>query len=339
MSDQRPPMLQIRDLHIHYETDAGAVRAVSGVNLTLYEGERLALVGESGCGKTTLALSIMRLLKPPAQIMGGEIVLNGQDLLQLNEEEMRLARLNEVALVTQAAMNALNPVMRIEDQMIDGLVDHNIKKRKSDYQSLIRTMLENVGLDPKVAKMYPHELSGGMKQRVAMATATALKPKLIIADEPTSALDVVVQRQVMTTLGRLQRETKASVILVGHDMGLIAQFADRVGVMYAGKLVDLAAVQEMVENPLHPYSKLLLQSVPGLDEKQDSLVGIPGMPPRLINLPYGCLFQPRCPSAMPHCTQISPTLAPPEHAPAQDRDSIDTRQVACHLYSEKPNEC
>ncbi len=320
-------VLEIRDLHVHYETEAGAVKAVSGVNLTIRKGERIALVGESGCGKTTLALSLMRLLKPPARIVQGEILLNGRDLLKLNDEEMRLVRMDEVALVTQSAMNALNPVMRVEDQIIDGLEDHGIRQSRSASRELVRSLLEHVGLKASVARMYPHELSGGMKQRVGMATATALKPKLIIADEPTSALDVVVQRQVMTTLGRLQKETGASVILVGHDMGLIAQFADRVGVMYAGKLVDLAPIKEMVEAPLHPYSQLLLQSVPGLDKKQERLVGIPGMPPRLIDLPSGCLFQPRCPQAMARCAEVAPVL----QAPGQE-DKGDGRQVACLLY-------
>ena len=206
------PLLQINNLHVHYETADGAVKAVSGVDLTLRAGERLALVGESGCGKTTLALAIMRLLRPPARIVEGEVWLDGQDLLKLDEEEMRLARLDDVALVTQAAMSALNPVMRIEDQIIDGLEDHGYDWSKAQFRDHIHSLLEHVGLDASVARMYPHELSGGMKQRVAMATATALKPKLIIADEPTSALDVVVQRQVMTTLGRLQKETGAAVV-------------------------------------------------------------------------------------------------------------------------------
>ncbi|MEX1019685.1 MAG: ABC transporter ATP-binding protein [Litorilinea sp.] len=318
------PVLQINDLHVHYETADGPVKAVSGVSLTLHAGERLALVGESGCGKTTTALALMRLLRPPARIVQGEVWLDGRDLLTLNEEEMRLTRLDEVSLVTQAAMNALNPVMRIEEQIIDGIEDHGYRRSKTANQEHVRSLLANVGLDARVARMYPHELSGGMKQRVGMATATALRPKLIIADEPTSALDVVVQRQVMTTLGRLQRETGAAVILVGHDMGLIAQFADWVGVMYAGKIVELAPIRKIVEQPQHPYTKLLLQSVPGLGEKRDRLVGIPGMPPRLLNLPPGCLFAPRCPAVMPHCHQIEPALLPVE--PEQ--------QVACHLFTE-----
>ena len=318
-------VLEIKDLHVHYETDAGNIKAVNGVSLNLQRGERLALVGESGSGKTTTALAIMRLLKPPAKIVSGEILLNGRNVLAMSEEETRLMRLDKVALVTQAAMNSLNPVMSIKDQLTDGLEDHGYREGKAERQARVEEMLAKVGLDPKVADMYPHQLSGGMKQRVAMATATALNPDIIIADEPTSALDVVVQRQVMATLGRLQRETNASVILVGHDMGLIAQFADRVGVMYAGKLVDLQPVQHMIENPLHPYSRLLLESVPTLDKKQEKLIGIPGITPALINLPTGCLFCPRCPDAMDICAEVEPQLIQIHQG----------RWTACHLFTDE----
>jgi peptide/nickel transport system ATP-binding protein len=322
------PVLEIKNLYVHYETDAGKVQAVNGVSLSLQPGERLALVGESGSGKTTIAMAIMRLLKPPAKIASGEILLNGRDLLTMSEEEMRFTRLDKVALVTQAAMNSLNPVMRIKDQLTDGLEDHGYTESKESRRARVKEMLTRVGLEPEVADMYPHQLSGGMKQRVAMATATALNPDLIIADEPTSALDVVVQRQVMATLGRLQRETDASVILVGHDMGLIAQFADRVGVMYAGKLVDLQPVQHMIENPLHPYSRLLLESVPTLEKKQEKLIGIPGITPALINLPRGCLFRPRCPEAMDVCAEIEPPL----------RQIHPGRWTACHLFTDENSE-
>ncbi|MBI4305586.1 MAG: ABC transporter ATP-binding protein, partial [Chloroflexi bacterium] len=229
-----PPTLTVKDLRVMYDTPEGQVKAVNGVDFTLHAGERFALVGESGCGKTTLALTLMRLLKPPARIDDGSVILGDRDILQVSEDEMRQVRLNEIALVPQGAMNSLNPVMRVEEQIIDGMVDHGLNGTKEELRLRAIHQLRSVGLSPVVARMYPHELSGGMKQRVAMAIATALRPKVIIADEPTSALDVVVQRQVMTTLVNLQAELGASVILVGHDMGLVAQFAERVGVMYAG---------------------------------------------------------------------------------------------------------
>ena len=322
--EARADALEVRDLRVHYDTDAGRVKAVDGVSFTLKQGERLALVGESGCGKTTLAMALMRLTKPPGLIVGGEIILNGRDLLKFSGEEMRATRLAKIALVTQAAMNALNPVMRIEDQIIDGLVDHGVKQTKEDLRSRAHELLRRVGLPRTVARMYPHELSGGMRQRVAMATATALNPNVIVADEPTSALDVVVQRQVMVTLSRLQKDTGAAVILVGHDMGLVAQFSDRIGVMYAGHLVELGPVRQMLEEPAHPYTKLLIQSVPTLRERRESLVGIPGMPPALVNLPSGCVFHPRCPSVMTHCSEMTPTL----------QEIRLERWVSCHLYSE-----
>lgn len=318
------PAMDVRDLRVYYDSEAGIVKAVDGVSFSLRAGERLALVGESGCGKTTLGMALMRLTKPPGYIDGGEARIDGVDLVQLEEEEMRLARLADIALVTQSAMNALNPVMTIQAQLIDGLMDHGIKDTKSNFQNHVRTLLRRVGLRESVARMYPHELSGGMKQRVAIATATSMNPRVIVADEPTSALDVVVQRQVMATLSVVQRETGAAVILIGHDMGLVAQFADRIGVMYAGKLVDIGSVSQVIEDPKHPYTRLLINSVPDLVEKRPRLEGIPGIPPPLVDLPPGCAFAPRCPSAGAPCSTVDPVFL----------DLGDDRYVSCHLYDD-----
>ncbi len=320
--DSSLPAIDVKNLKVYYDSEAGTVKAVDDVSFTLQQGERLALVGESGCGKTTLGMALMKLTKPPGYIDGGEILLDGRDLVPLNDEEMRLARLAEIALVTQSAMNALNPVMRIEDQIFDGLIDHGIKDSKGNLRNHVYDLLQRVGLRESVGRMYPHELSGGMKQRVAIATGTSMNPKVIVADEPTSALDVVVQRQVMMTLSRVQRDTGAAVILIGHDMGLVAQFADRIGVMYAGKLVDIGTVEQIIEDPKHPYTKLLINSVPDLEEKRERLTGIPGIPPPLVDLPSGCVFAPRCPSVEDPCRVLAPA----------NTDVGDNRHVMCHLF-------
>ena len=318
------PAVQVNNLKVYYDSEAGIVKAVDDVSFTLQQGERLALVGESGCGKTTLGMALLKLTKPPGYIDGGEILIDGRDLVPLDDEEMRLARLAEVALVTQSAMNALNPVMRIEDQIFDGLIDHGIRDTKENLRSHVHNLLRRVGLRNSVARMYPHELSGGMKQRVAIASGTSMNPKVIVADEPTSALDVVVQRQVMMTLSRVQRDTGAAVILIGHDMGLVAQFADRIGVMYAGKLVDIGTVKEIIEDPKHPYTKLLINSVPDLEEKRERLEGIPGIPPPLVDLPPGCVFAPRCPSVADVCRGVTP----------RNTAVGNNRWVMCHIFDE-----
>jgi len=265
------PVLEIIDLHVHFPNQRGPVKAVDGVSLTLNAGERLGLIGESGSGKSTIALAVMRLIKPPGEIVGGQILLGGTDLLTLSEEQMRHQRLAEIALVTQGAMNSLNPVTRIRNQMIDGLKAHGMKLSKEGYQDRVEELLEAVDLEPGVANLYPHELSGGMKQRVCIATAISLKPKVIIADEPTSALDVVVQRRVMQTLRRIQDNLGAAVILIGHDMGLMAQFTERVAVMRYGKLLEVKGVEEIFANPEHPYTRLLMESLPSLDQRESFL--------------------------------------------------------------------
>ena len=318
----KPVILDVRDLHVHYETSRGPVQAVNGVSFVLREGERLGLVGESGSGKTTMALALMRLIRPPGKIVSGQMLLEGDDLVTFSQEGMRQVRLARIALVAQGAMNSLNPVMRVRDQIRDSLVDHGVRLNDKALDARVQELLESVGLRRDVANMFPHELSGGMKQRVCIAIAISLKPKLIIADEPTSALDVVVQRQVMDTLLRVQEELGASIILIGHDMGLMAQVVDRVGIMYAGNMAEVSEVRSLFRDPLHPYSQLLIASLPSLEAK-GSFQGIPGLPPSLLNRPIGCSFRARCPRAMERCAVVEPLL----------REVEPDRRVSCHLYS------
>lgn len=329
--------LQVEGFKVYYETPRGTVRAVDDVSFSLKQGERFALVGESGSGKSTLAMGLMRLTRPPGHIAGGRAVLKGQDLIGLSDEEMRQVRLRDMALVPQGAMNSLNPVMRVGQQISDGIIDHlpedEPKPNKAEMRDRVVALLDRVGLQPMVARLFPHELSGGMKQRVAMAIAISLSPSVIIADEPTSALDVIVQRQIMQTLGRLQEGLNASVLLVGHDMGLVAQFADTVGVMYAGKLVEVAPVRTMFKNPLHAYPRLLIESIPTLDEKK-RLVGIPGMQPSLLNLPPGDVFAPRSPLEFePEDALVEPKLVEvePGHWVQLSRASVEDFDKYAHL--------
>lgn len=316
--------LSVDRLFVDYFTRLGRVRAVNDVSFSLKSGERLGLVGESGSGKSTLALAIMRAHKEPARITSGSILLGDRDLLQLSESQMRDARLRDVAMVPQGAMNSLNPVLKIRDQILDGLIDHGVRLAKQQKRVRVAELLESVGLAAKVANAYPHELSGGMKQRVSIAIAIALSPRVIIADEPTSALDVVVQRQVIQTLKDAQQNVGASAILIGHDIGLMAQFADRLGVMYAGRLVELAPVESIFRSPLHPYTKLLIGSLPDMESKR-RLQGVPGLPPSLLEPPEGCLFAPRCPNQFDACSATTPGFL-----------TVDAgHAVACHLHRPK----
>ena len=260
-------LLRVEDLSVHYQTPRRVVKAVNRVSFTLRPGERLGLAGESGSGKSTTALAIMRLIRPPGKIATGAILLGGRDLAKLSEEEMRRVRLAEVALIPQGAMNSLNPVRRIRDHFADSIAAHDRTANDARIRERTTELLRMVELREEVAKLYPHELSGGMKQRVCIALGISLQPKVIIADEPTSALDVVVQRQVMQTLGTVQRQLGASVILVGHDMGLLAQFVDRLAVMYAGRFVEIAPIREIFRNARHPYTIGLIESLPTLGEK------------------------------------------------------------------------
>jgi len=266
------PILQVEDLQVSYYTDAGRARALDGVSLTLNAGEKLGLVGESGSGKSTMALAMMRMIKPPGRIEGGRVIVDNTDLMSLSEDDMLQARLSKIAYIPQGAMNSLNPVTRIGAQMMDAIKAHKNKSAaawtsKGEMEDRCVQALNSVDLKSDVFKMYAHELSGGMKQRVCIAISILLSPNVIIADEPTSALDVVTQRQVMETIDRVQDAIEAAVILIGHDMGLMAQFVDKVAVMYAGRLMEVSTVRNMFTDPKHPYAQALIQSLPNLDNK------------------------------------------------------------------------
>jgi peptide/nickel transport system permease protein len=314
-------VLSVRDLRVCYYTGAGVVKAVDGVTFDLKPGERFGLVGESGCGKSTTVWAIMRLISPPGQIEGGTIYLGGRRIDALSEDELRRVRLAEIALVPQGAMNSLNPVMRVKDQLLDGVRFHEDGAAPNDVTERLSEILVTVGLRPNVLSLYPHELSGGMKQRVCIASAISLSPKVILADEPTSALDVVVQRQIMQTLGQVQRRLGAAILLVGHDMGLMAQFVDRIGVMYGGRLVETGTTRDLFTDALHPYTGMLISSLATLRSKK-APHGIPGAPPSMLDVPTGCIFHPRCPMAMDICRREIPVY----------REVRPGRSVACHLH-------
>jgi len=315
-------VLDVRNLRVHYATPLGDVIAVNGVYFKVYRGETLGLVGESGCGKTTAAMAVLRLVQPPGRIVEGQVWLNGVDMVALSERELRQMRWRQAALIPQGAMNSLNPVMQIKDQIADGIEAHEGKQPPKVLKERILELLAMVGLPSRVYHMYPHELSGGMKQRVCIAMAIALNPPLIIADEPTSALDVVVQRVVAQTMLDVKRRLNVSMILIGHDMGLQAQLVDRIAVMYAGNIVEISPVEAAFAEPLHPYTKLLIASIPSIKERKPLLV-TEGLTHDLRNPPPGCVFHLRCPYVMDRCRKEVPPLT--ELAPGL--------QVACHLYT------
>ena len=316
-----PAVLHVRDLRVHFETARGPVKAVDGVSFQLRERQKLGLVGESGSGKSTIALALLRLIRPPGRIVDGHIELEGSSLLDLSEEQMRRVRLARIALVTQGAMNSLNPVLRVRDQVRDGLKDHDEQCSDREFKARLDNLLDRVGLARRVASMFPHELSGGMKQRVCIAIAISLRPKVIIADEPTSALDVLIQRQIMETLRSVQEDLGAASILIGHDMGLMAQSVDTVGVMYAGKLVEVGNVHDVFIEPLHPYTQALIASLPSLERKAQ-MQRIAGSPPSLLNRPTEAPFAQRCPVKLARCALEDPPL----------REIRPNHWVACHLY-------
>jgi peptide/nickel transport system ATP-binding protein len=315
------PVLRVENLDVTYYTDAGRAKALDDVSFTLNAGQKLGMVGESGSGKSTLALAMMRMIKPPGRIEAGRVWVGDTDLMALDDNQMRQSRLSKIAYIPQGAMNSLNPVTRIGAQLVDAIRSHRSSESKTQIEEQCINALKSVDLDPRVFRMYAHELSGGMKQRVCIAIGILLAPQVIIADEPTSALDVVTQRQVMETIDRVKDAINAAVILIGHDMGLMAQFVDRVAVMYAGRLVEVSDVRDMFTAPKHPYAQALIQSLPNLDNK-GVFQGIPGLAPSLLRLPPGCAFHPRCAQLQEVCKTARPVT----------RTLPDGRLVTCHLY-------
>jgi peptide/nickel transport system ATP-binding protein len=315
------PLLDVRHLSVEYLTARGAVRAVNDVSFHLYRGEVFGLAGESGCGKSTIAHAITRLLKPPAQIACGQVLFGGQDVMAMDPETLRHFRWSKISIVFQSAMNALNPVSNVGAHFADTLQAHTTMS-KSEAMERGAELLRIVGIESSRLKSYPHELSGGMRQRVVIALALALNPELIIMDEPTTALDVVVQKEILQQIEDLKERFGFSILFITHDLSLLVEFSTRIAIMYAGQIVELAPASRLFQEPRHPYTVGLMSSFPSVTGPRREMRGIPGSPPDLAAPPTGCRFHPRCPHAMTSCIRAVPMLT-------ADRAGC---WVACHMY-------
>jgi peptide/nickel transport system ATP-binding protein len=316
-------LLDVDALTIHYSTQRGPVRAAENVSFKLEKGEALGLAGESGCGKTTVALSLLRILPFNGKILGGKIIFKGRDIVKLSEDELRnQIRWKGISLIFQGAMNALNPVYRIEDQIVEAIKTHEPNTAKKEAKERVAKLFELVGLDPSRTRNYPHEFSGGMKQRAMIAMALACNPEILIADEPGTALDVIVQAQVLKLMSELRKKLNLAIIMISHDLSIISETCDNLAIMYAGKLVELGDIFSMFKKPLHPYTQGLIQAFPNIKEERRKMYSIPGSPPNLLKPPSGCRFHPRCSYAMEICREKEPIPL-----------KIDENHlVACHLY-------
>jgi len=313
-------LLEINNLCVDYVSPNGVARAVNNVSLSIAPGETLGIAGESGCGKSTLAFAISRLHKAPALISEGEIIYNGQDVLKMNDRQLRKFRWNDVSVVFQSAMNSLNPVITIGEQLTDVILAHRKIPYKEAYERAVE-LLNIVGIHGDRMASFPHQLSGGMRQRVVIAVALALEPKLIIMDEPTTALDVVVEREILNELYELKSKFGFSILFISHDLSLMGEIADRIGVMYAGNLIELGDAQKVFGDPQHPYTKGLISSFPTIHGPKERLYGIPGNPVNLLKIPQGCNFQERCNVCFAQCKQAEPALT------RVDNGNL----VSCHL--------
>lgn len=302
------PLLKVIDLKTYFFTQEGVVKAVDGVSFTVKRGETFGIVGESGSGKTITSLSVLRLVPtPPGKIVGGRILFNGEDLLKMSQKEMRNHRGARISMVTQDPMTSLNPVYRIGNQIMEAIAYHQTLKKKDQIEKTVEMMkLVHIPSSEVRIKEYPHQFSGGMRQRVMIAMALSCQPDLLIADEPTTALDVTIQAQILRLLKEVQEVFGTSIIFITHDLGVVANICDRVAVMYAGKIVEQADVKTVFHSPKHPYTKGLMDSIPKLGERRERLQAIDGQPPNLNHLPSGCHFYPRCPYVLPECRQEEP---------------------------------
>lgn len=314
------PLLDIRHLKVEYLTPRGPVHAVDDVSFTLYPGDVVGLAGESGSGKSTIAHALLRILRPPALITAGQALFTGRDVLEMSEAELEQFRWREIAIVFQSAMNALNPVMRIRDQLLDVMQVHGIPAEEANQRAV--RLFDLVGIEPGRLDAYPHQLSGGMRQRAVIAIALTLAPPLLVLDEPTTALDVVVQKDILQQIVRLKEELGFSILFITHDLSLLVEFSDHIAIMYAGEIVEKAPARELFERPLHPYTLGLMNSFPSISGEKKKLTGIPGSPPDLVDPPTGCRFHPRCPRVMPICSQVVPLT----------RTISTEHTVACHLF-------
>ncbi len=304
--DKEHPILSVNNLVMHYSTRKGDVSAIDGVTFELQKGHSLGLVGESGCGKTSIAFSLMRLLPDNAKIKEGSILIDGEDIITMSYDQLLKFRWRRIAMVFQAAMNALNPVYTVGDQIIEALDLHDMIQNKAEAEERVAELFELVGLDPALMGRYPHEFSGGMRQRAVIAMALSCKPDIIIADEPTTALDVIVQDRILREMKKIQQKLGMSMIYISHDIAVIAEVSDHIGVMYAGRMAELADGIAIFEQPLHPYTYALMRAFPSIKGKKHDLTTLPGEPPDLLFPPSGCRFHPRCPYATDVCKEKQP---------------------------------
>ncbi|HEY8576206.1 MAG TPA: ABC transporter ATP-binding protein [Devosia sp.] len=317
-------LIEVRNLTVDYVGEHSVARAVNGIDFDIREGEAFGLAGESGCGKSTVAFALARLTRLPGLVSGGEVRLNGEDVLKFDKARLKAYRWNEVSFVFQSAMNALNPVIPVSEQIMDVIQTHQPERGKDGARARAVELFELVGIPPGRLDDFPHQFSGGMRQRICIAIALALQPRLIIMDEPTTALDVVVQRDIIEQIVDLKSRMGFSVLFITHDLGLMIEFCDRIGVMYSGRLVEVAPAEAILTNPQHPYTRALGNSFPPLTGPRIRMEGIPGTPPDLRSLPQGCRFSPRCPHAMDICREQDPAL---RYYPE------NRSEAACHLLN------